>query len=269
MKFPLSKLLTDILILPFSAIAAVPIIDIYNNGNKRFDQNISFLIIFGIPALILGWALIDKRTKFREVKKVSSTERLFRLPFNSFKCLFIFTISSFAMVGGLATIISERNFSQGPAMLALGTAAFVLTAVAYDHPKIWFSDSSNLEEDIERIKNTPKENFPSYQDGVFSYTDNGFTIKLDKGIRSVSWDEITLIRAYKVDQYTVDSIVIEIHLAETFISINDDTAGHMKFMDNAADKLPNFKKDWFGVVAFPAFATNLTTIYEKIVPTNT
>jgi hypothetical protein len=37
----------------------------------------------------------------------------------------------------------------------------------------------------------------------------------------------------------------------------------MKFMDTALEKLANFKKDWFPVVAFPAFETNLTTIYEK------
>jgi hypothetical protein len=59
------------------------------------------------------------------------------------------------------------------------------------------------------------------------------------------------------------ALLIEIHLAETFLTINDQTAGHMKFMKAAAEKLPNFKEDWFPVVAFPAFETNLTTIYEK------
>jgi hypothetical protein len=51
--------------------------------------------------------------------------------------------------------------------------------------------------------------------------------------------------------------------AETFISINDQTTGHMKFMETASDKLTNFKKDWFILVAFPAFETNLITIYER------
>lgn len=34
-------------------------------------------------------------------------------------------------------------------------------------------------------------------------------------------------------------------------------------MDEAEKRLPNFKNDWFPVVAFPAFETNLTIIYEK------
>lgn len=116
---------------------------------------------------------------------------------------------------------------------------------------------------MEDIKNTPQENFPAYQDGIFSYSDNSFTIQLDKETKTINWDDIELIKAYKIDQYTVDCIVIEIHLAETFITINDQTTGHMKFMDTASNKLSNFKKDWFTVVAFPAFETNLTTVYER------
>jgi hypothetical protein len=34
-------------------------------------------------------------------------------------------------------------------------------------------------------------------------------------------------------------------------------------MEIAAERLSNFKTDWFEVVAFPAFETNLTTIYER------
>jgi hypothetical protein len=60
----------------------------------------------------------------------------------------------------------------------------------------------------------------------------------------------------------VDSIVIEVHLDKTYFTISDDTPGHMKFMEIAADKLANFKKDWFTIVAFPAFKTNLTVVYD-------
>jgi hypothetical protein len=37
-----------------------------------------------------------------------------------------------------------------------------------------------MEDMSEEIKNTPKENFSAYQDGIFSYADNSFTIQLDK-----------------------------------------------------------------------------------------
>ena len=34
-------------------------------------------------------------------------------------------------------------------------------------------------------------------------------------------------------------------------------------METASNKLSNFKKEWFRVVAFPAFETNLIIVYER------
>jgi hypothetical protein len=138
-----------------------------------------------------------------------------------------------------------------------------MTAIAIDHPKIWLSDTFDLDGMMENIKDHPNERSPAYQDGIFSYDENSFSIQLEKEIKTITWDDISLIIAYKVDQFAYDCIVIEIHWRETFISINDQTPGHMKFMESASNKLANFKHDWFPVVAFPAFETNLTTIYER------
>lgn len=263
LKVPISKQLTDNLILPCIAITGVGLYDLYSTGQKRFDQNIVFIILCGIPTLLFGWFLLDKKVEFKENKKVRKADRLFQLPFSSFSTLIIFIISSFFLVGGLAVIFGDKDTSGGLPMLLIGLTVIIFTAIAVEHPKIWFSDTYNMEDMSEEIKNTSIENFPAYQDGIFSYTDNSFTIQLDKESKTINWNDITLIKAYKIDQYTVDCIVIEIHLKETFISINDQTAGHMKFMETASNKLNNFKKDWFAVVAFPAFETNLTTIYEQ------
>ena len=158
MTLPISRQLAGQLILPFIGVTAVPIFDFLKNGQQRFDQNIAFLIVFGIPTVVLGSALLNKRTKFKEVNKVPSIQRLIKLPFNSFNCFIVFILSTFAIVGGLATVIGDKDLPGGLFMLLIGTTVFVLTAVAHDHPKIWFTDSSNFEEDIERIKSTPKEN---------------------------------------------------------------------------------------------------------------
>lgn len=263
LKVPISKQLTDNLIYPCIAITGVGLYDLYSTGQKRFDQNIVFIILFGIPTLLFVWFLIDKKVEFKDNKKVRKADRLFQLPFSSFSILVIFILSSLILVGGLATIFGDKDTSGGIPMLLIGLSAVVLTAIAVDHPKVWFSDTLNMDDMIEDIKNTPQGNFPAYQDGIFSFGENSFTIQLDIETKTISWDDITLIKAYKIDLYTVDCIVIEIHLAETFISINEQTTGHMKFMETASSKLTNFKKDWFTVVAFPAFETNLTTIYER------
>lgn len=263
LKVPVSKSLVDYLSLPFIAVTGVAIYDLYSVGQKRLEQNIVFLIVYGIPAIIATWLLFDKRVEFKDNKKGSKTERLFVLPFSSYSCLFIFIISTFSIVAGLTIIFGDKDIRGGLPMLAGGLTVSALTAIAHDHSKIWFSDSRNIEDDIERIKNTPKENFHAYQDGLFSYSDNGFTVKLHNATLTILWDEIYQIRAYKTDQFTVDQIVIEVGLKDTHFTINDETPGHMKFMDTAAEKLHDFKKDWFGVVAFPAFETKLTTIYER------
>ena len=41
---------------------------------------------------------------------------------------------------------------------------------------------------------------------------NSFKIQLNNETKTISWDDITLIKAYKIDNYTIDRIVIEIHL---------------------------------------------------------
>ena len=263
MKVPISKSLTESLSIPFVAVACIGIYDLYSTGQKRLEQNIVFIIFFGIPAILAIWFQFDKRVGFKDNKKVSKSERLFLIPFSSYSCLFVFIISTLFIVGGLATIFDDKDIATGLQMLLPGLTAFIFTAIAYDHPKVWFTDSYNILDDIERIQNTPKENFPMYQDGIFSYSDNGFTVKLDNATLTILWDEIFQIRAWKIDQFSVDCIIIEVGLKDTHFTVNDQTAGYMKFMDIAAEKLQDFKKDWFQVVAFPAFETNLTTIYER------
>jgi hypothetical protein len=262
-KVPISKQLTNSLIPFCIAITGVGLYDLYTTGQKRLEQNIVLIIMFGVPALLFAWILLDKRIEFKDNTKVRKADRLFQLPFSSFSALITFIISSFFLVVGLAMIFGDKYISSGAPMLIIGLSVILIVAIAVEHPKIWFSDTFNIDDMMESMKNSPQENFPAYQDGIFSYNDSSFTIQLDHETKTIKWDDISLIRAYKIDQFTVDCIVIEIHLAETFISINDQTTGHMKFMDMASSNLANFKEDWFTVVAFPAFETNLTTIYER------
>ena len=259
----ISKQLIEKLILPFGAVTVAALYDIYASGQKNLSQNLSLLFLFGIQATVFSWLLLDKRIKLNENQKVHRTKRLIRLHISSFTCFILFILSTFIIVAGLTAIITHDSYHAGIPLLLFGLTIFILTAIAHEHPRIWFSDTYNIEEEIERIKNIPQEENPLYQDGIFTYADNSFTIQLDNKNQTINWDDITLIRAYKVDQYAFDCIVIEIYLKETFITINDQTLGHMKFMDNAAKKLQGFKQDWFGVVAYPAFETNLTTIYER------
>lgn len=263
MKFPITRQLTEYLFYPCIASTGAAIYDLYTTGQKRIDQNIVFILLFGLPTILFGYYLYSKKTTFKEENKVREKDRIFKLPFSSVSTSIIIIFSTFLLVGGLAEIIDDRDLQSGFPMLLVGVLVIIFTIISFVHPKIWFSDTFNFEDLTENIRNTPKENIPAYQNGIFTYDDNSFTIQLENEIKKINWKEIIIIKAYKIDQYTFDSIIFEIHLKDISFKISDDTVGYGKFMEIASEKLSNFKKDWFAEVAFPAFETNLTIIYER------
>jgi|GEM_PF-1109648 len=264
MKVPVSKQLINYLLLPCLAVAGVGLLNLLTKGHKQAGENAVFLAVFGIPAIYFAFLLLNKNTKFRNNSKVRQRERLFRFSFSSSTMFPIFILSSLLWVAGLAVIVGDKNITGGWPMCLAGLGLFIIAAVCIEHPRIWFSDTFNATDLIEeQKKESSSPSFPC-SDGVFSYPDaDRFTVRLKQETRTIKWKDIVLIKAYKLDQYTIDCIVIDIHLKETAISIDDQTEGHMKFMETASKKLYPFKKDWFTTVAFPAFAKNLITIYKK------
>lgn len=258
MKAPVSKQLAYDLIFPCIAITATGVINLLKTGQKQGFQNIILVICFGIPAIYFTTLLLNKKTIFRTNKKVRQSERLCRLSFSSTAIFPALVLSSFLIAVGLIT--------NSHLFLLFGLLALTLTVCSAEHPKIWFSDTFNTDDAIEKFKEAPIGSSFAYEDGIFSYGDGWFAIQLGEETQTIKWDDIVLIKAYKLDLFTVDCIVINIHLADNLVAINDQTPGHMKFMEIASQQLHHFKDDWFMAVAFPAFATNLTIIYKKIIP---
>ena len=78
------------------------------------------------------------------------------------------------------------------------------------------------------------------------------------------WDNILSIFGYKVDLMTIDEICLDIFMVDgTLLKITESTGGWYEFMDELNNKL-SIPNEWYNVVAKPAFATNLTLIYDKI-----
>ena len=257
MRVPISKQLADLLLLPCIAIAVVGIYALITKGQ------ITVLLFFSIPAILFAGLLLHKKTVFKNNSKVSKSERLFKLPFSSSVMSLIFVLSLPFLVAGMAMIFKDNNIAGGMPVLLASLMVVILIVIGIEHPKIWFSDTFNTDDMVELFKSQSLPQSSTYPNGIFSYGDDWFTIRLAKETKTSNWNEITLIKACKRDLLTVDCIVIDIHLKDTFISINDQTEGHMKFMETAAQHLQPFRKDWFMLVAFPAFETNTTIIYKK------
>ena len=84
--------------------------------------------------------------------------------------------------------------------------------------------------------------------------------------KRIFWTEIEAAYVYKRDAYTIDVICLAFRLKdETSFEVNESMAG----WDNLIEKLPEHLSgclefhEWFMTVAFPAFETNLTQIYQR------
>ncbi len=80
------------------------------------------------------------------------------------------------------------------------------------------------------------------------------------------WLEINRIVAYKRDLFTYDCICMFVAQADgAGVELNEEMDGWKPFCEVLPEVLPGCESfgDWFGRVAFPAFATNPTELYAR------
>lgn len=103
-----------------------------------------------------------------------------------------------------------------------------------------------------------------YKDnGIFSYTETGFTISIDPKPTSIQWDEIDTLLAYKKDLLTTDEICLDMHWSGRMIRISESTNGWYQFLERLPRNFPGIKQGWDFDIIHPAFATNLTLLFDR------
>jgi hypothetical protein len=99
--------------------------------------------------------------------------------------------------------------------------------------------------------------------------EGGIFIQFRAGVSQISWDAISKVMAFKRDAVFLDCIclVIQSVTGET-VEVNEETAGWSDLVAALPEKLPGTPdfQDWFTRVAFPAFMTNFTVLYERRQP---
>jgi hypothetical protein len=83
---------------------------------------------------------------------------------------------------------------------------------------------------------------------------------------SVAWSKIVRVVAFKRDMFTVDCICLQFATADgTATEVNEEMAGWEALTAAIPEHLPGSKvwNECFSKVAFPAFATNETVIFER------
>jgi len=102
-------------------------------------------------------------------------------------------------------------------------------------------------------------------------TDNGFAIVTTKATDAVLLDEVHAIVAYKIDELTTDLVCCDIVTGsgdgEQMRTIHEDIPGFDAVMARF-EVLPGFNRQWRDAVILPHFATNRTTIYNRVANAN-
>lgn len=97
-------------------------------------------------------------------------------------------------------------------------------------------------------------------------TDNGFAIVTVKSTDAVSFDEVSAIVAYKLDELTTDLVCCDIVTGagdgEQIHTIHEELLGFDAAM-KAFEALPGFDRQWRDAVVLPPFATNRTVVYDR------
>ena len=93
------------------------------------------------------------------------------------------------------------------------------------------------------------------------------TIENEKGSRSLTWDEVISINAFKRDLYVVDRVCLGIDLSDgSSIELDEEMNGWDALTQKLPEYLPGCKTfgEWYLEVAFPAFQLNMTVIFERV-----
>ena len=99
--------------------------------------------------------------------------------------------------------------------------------------------------------------------GAFQYTDDGFSVQWNDQHYEMKWAEVQRLTAYKKDLFAIDEICLDIDYRDERITITEELPGWSLFVATCRAVFPSIPKDWEFTIAHPAFAPNVTTLFER------
>ena len=84
----------------------------------------------------------------------------------------------------------------------------------------------------------------------------------------VPWSAVVEVFAYKDDCFFYDRICVGFRTSGdgTWWRVDEENPGYQELLAALPDHFPGIRTDWFSEVAFPAFATNRTTLWGEPFP---
>lgn len=165
--------------------------------------------------------------------------------------LLLFVSVLFAALGMLLYTDGEKLNSLVIPIFFLGYSV-VLLAQLLKSQNLFVARQSELANEIYEYWSIEDSMNFKFDDDNFNLSGNLYT-----------WDNINTIFAYKEDQLTTDNICLDIFIHDAFVlKVDESMPGWYQFIDAFYHRL-SIPYKWYDVVAKPAFAANLTLIYDK------
>ena len=148
-------------------------------------------------------------------------------------------------------------------LIFFGICAVVMTYPLVNPRKVIFIGTKEYKEQIDKIyKDKLIDN------GIFKYTDTGFIISLTD-IKHIEWNQIQSIFGYKLDLMATDEICIDVFCDDNVLfRVTEETPGWSVFIERLKEQFSTIEEDWNINITHPAFATNLTLLYDRENRTN-
>jgi len=109
---------------------------------------------------------------------------------------------------------------------------------------------------------------PSYRKAIIRLASDGFSIlEADGTLHDLAWASVKEVFAFKLDLLMCDTIRLGFRLSDgTYLQVDEDDTGYRELVAEIERRFDLVEKDWWTKVAFPAFATNRTTLWGEPSP---
>lgn len=98
---------------------------------------------------------------------------------------------------------------------------------------------------------------------MFVYASDGFTVTNGDFEKTIRWEEIDRINAYKKDLVAYDLIVLEIVCGDYVLTLDEVSPGWFSFILKLKDVFKTIPKDWDINIIQPPFKENYTILFKK------
>ncbi len=123
--------------------------------------------------------------------------------------------------------------------------------------------SGHAGNDTSKNGDNPGSLLPQDENGIFSYTDQGFTLLIQRTEHTVPWTQVKSMVAYKMDRFASDDISMDVFCdGKINFSISEETPGWATFLDKSKLALP-IDKFWEIEMATPGLEINLAVVYDR------